>query len=135
MTVDTLPASRHDIPDATPPERFVYVVQNVVGDAQGATVRYTLTTDDGAVLASLPVELREGLYNVTRAFGGANPLSMAALDAAGKGRVLTLTISDLPPHCTAAEETISVNVLTGADSHGRIVLTADIVCADRAPED
>ena len=135
MSADTLAATRHDIPDATAPERFVYVLQNVVGDAQGATVCYALATQDGAELASLPVELREGRYNVTRAFGRANPLSMAALDAAGKGRVLTLTISDLPPHCTAAAETISVDVLTGADSHGRIVIMADIGCADRAPED
>lgn len=130
MSADTLPVTRHDIPDATPPERFVYVLQNVVGDAQGGTARYTLTTDDGAELASLPVELREGSYNVTDAFGRANPLSMAALDAAGNGRTLTLTISDLPPHCSAATDVTSVDVLTGADSRGRIVIRADITCAD-----
>ena len=132
MSADTLVATRHDIPDATAPERFVYVLQNVVGDAQGATVRYTLATQDGAELASLPVELREGYYNVTRAFGGANPLSMAALDTAGKGRTLTLTISDLPPHCNAEAETISVDVLTGCDSEGRIVFRTDIACIEQA---
>ena len=135
MSIDTLPATRHDIPDATPPERLVYVLQNVVGDSQGATVCYTLTTDDGAELASLPVELREGFYNVTRAFRGANPLTMSALNAAGNGRLLTLKISNLSPHCGADEDTISVNALTGCDSHGRIVLTADITCADQTPED
>ena len=124
-------APQHDIPDATPPERFIYVVQSVQGDPQEETVRYTLTADDGAEVVSRPVELREGRYNVTGAFGGTNYLSMAALDAAGNGRTLTMTLSELPPHCDADPRSISVDVLEGCDAQGRIVLEANIVCAAR----
>ena len=124
-------ATQHDIPDATPPERFIYVVQSVRGDPQQATVCYALTTDDGAEVVSRPVEMREGRYNVSGAFGGANYLSMAALDAAGNGRTLTMRLSELPPHCYADPGTVSVAVLHDCDAQGRIVLEASIVCAAR----
>lgn len=124
------PVAQHDIPDAVPPERFVYVIQNVVGDARGATGEYLLTTGDGAQLASLPVELREGRFNITEAFGG-NPLSMAALDAAGNGRVLTLEVSGLPSHCKVAGTKFTVDVLTGCDAEGRVVFEAEIVCDEQ----
>lgn len=121
---------QHRIPDAPPLERSVYIIQNVIGYGRGATARYTLTTDDGARLESLEVELRTGRFNITQAFEGANPLLMSPLNAFGHGRLLSLEVTDLPPFCEPNPASMTVDSLRAGNADGRIILEITITCAD-----
>ena len=114
--------------------RSLYVLQTVVGDAgPAATVQYRLSSMGGLDLISYPVELREGFFNVTAAFGvaesdaeGRHCMRLAVLGSERGPQVVTLQILGLPEHCDAAVEKISADLLTGADSHGRVIIRVDI---------
>ena len=114
--------------------RCLYVLQNVVGDAgPTATVQYRLASTDGLDLISYPVELREGFFNVSAAFRvaksdsyGRHCVRLPALDSEENAQSVTVQILGLPKHCAAAEEQISANLVTGADSHGRVIITFDV---------
>ena len=114
--------------------RFLYVLQNVVGDAgPTATVQYRLASTDGLDLISYPVELREGFFNVSAAFRGAKSDSygrhcvrLPALDSEENAQSVTVQILGMPEHCDTDEDQISANLVTGADSHGRVIITFDV---------
>ena len=114
--------------------RFLYVLQNVAGDAaQTTTVQYRLSATDGLDLISYPVELQEGFFNVTAAFSAADTdsdgrhrLPFSSVDDDGNPRSMTVQILGLPERCDADEEQITVNLITDADLHGRVIMTFDV---------
>ena len=140
--------------------RSIYILQNVVGDSGGANVRYTLTLDkECAIPHDLPenlasklvggiqtkkavtvVELREGFFNISAAVmgrevtdidsGGRTFAPRYAMNADGEPCTFTAAVSHMPDICDAAEDSITANAVTGADSSGRVVTTFDIGCEE-----
>ena len=113
----------------------VYVLQSTVGKSCVETVQYRLHSIDGIELISDPIELREGLYNISAAFWeaerdteGRDYIKFAALDDRGTGRTLSLEILGLPDHCSAASEALSADLLSGVDTRGRAIFRMDISC-------
>ena len=145
--------------------RMVYILQNVVGDSGGADARYSLTLDkECAIPHDLPqnlvgelvggirttpgvtvVELKEGFYNISAAVMGRATTDADdygrtfapryALNKDGEACSFTAAVSHLPDICDAAEDSISANAVTGADSNGRVIVTFDIGCSDDAGDD
>ena len=145
--------------------RMMYILQNVVGDSGGADARYSLTLDkECAIPHDLPgnlegelvggirttpgvtvVELKEGFYNISAAVMGRATTDTDdfgrtfapryALNKDGEACSFTATVSHLPDICDAAEDSISANAVTGADSNGRVIVTFDIGCSDDAGDD
>ena len=145
--------------------RMMYILQNVVGDSGGADARYSLTLDkECAIPHDLPhnltgelvggirttpgvtvVELKEGFYNISAAVMGRATTDTDdygrtfapryALNKDGEACSFTAKVSHLPDICDAAEDVISANAVTGADSHGRVIVTFDIGCSDDAADD
>lgn len=114
--------------------RSLYVLQNVVGNAgPAATVQYRLASAGGLDLISYPVELREGFFNVSAAFGGTESdaygrpyVRVAPFGGGGNAQSVTVQILGLPKHADAAEEQITVNLVRHADMLGRVIITFDI---------
>ena len=145
--------------------RMVYILQNVVGDSGGADARYSLTLDkECAIPHDLPqnltgttvggirttdgvtvVELKEGFFNISAAVMGRATTDADdygrtfapryALNKDGEACSFTAAVSHLPDICDAAEDSISANAVTGADSNGRVIVTFDIGCSDDAGDD
>ena len=141
-------------------ERMMYVLQNVVGDSGGANARYSLTLNKVcAIPHDLPenllaeevggiqttdsvtvVELREGFFNISAAVMGRDTTDedeygrtfapRYALNSDGEPCSFTAEVSHLPDNCDAAEDSITANAVTGADSHGRVITTFDIGCEE-----
>ena len=105
-------------------DRGIYILQNVVGSCTEATVRYTLTTDDGLHLPSGPVPLTEGYYRIDAVFDH-DAITMWALNATGGDRHLELRVIDVPPFVEVAANPITCNLNRGADSHGRVIIRMD----------
>ena len=106
----------------------LYLIQNVFGDSDGGSSRYTLTTTCGvAINTDYVVELREGRFNITMALG-VDPeegLRVAARTSGGEGCIATATVSNLPLNCTAARNPVTAN-LAGADEW--VLLEFEISC-------
>lgn len=86
-------------------------------------------------MISDPVELREGLYNVSAEFGeaerdsdGLDRIQFTALNNRGMGRILSLEALGLPDHCLAGRESISADLVSGADAQGRVIFTMEFSC-------
>ena len=148
------------LPSVAVAERSIYILQNVVGDSGGANARYSLTLDkECAIPHDLPenlvsdlvggiqttsgvtvVELREGFFNISAAVMGRLTTDIDdygrtfapryALNSDGEPCSFTAKVSHLPDICDAAEDSISANAVTGADSHGRVLVTFDIGCEE-----
>ena len=146
-------------------ERMIYILQNVVGDSGDANAKYSLTLDkECAIPHDLPenllarevggiqttksvtvVELREGFFNISAAVMGRDTTDVDdygrtfaprfALNKDGEACSFTAEVEDLPDNCDAAEDSISANAVTGADSNGRVIVTFDIGCSDDAGDD
>ena len=110
----------------------LYLIQNVFGDSDGGSSRYTLTTTCGvAINTDYVVELREGRFNITMALG-VDPeegLRVAARTSGGEGCIATATVSNLPLSCTAARNPVTAN-LAGADEWA--FLEFEIDCTEQA---
>ena len=116
--------------------RFIYILQNAIDDAGGPAVKvqYRLHSMDGIDLISDPVELRQGSFNITAAFRGAERdaegqyyLPFALIDNDGMTRVVELEILELPEYCSAVATHITADLQNG-DSSGRIILRMNLVC-------
>ena len=148
------------LPSVAVAERSIYILQNVVGDSGGANARYSLTRDKHCAIPSdLPknleseevggiqttksvtiVELREGFFNISAAVMGRLTTDIDdygrtfapryALNSDGEPCSFTAEVSHLPDICDAAEDSITANAVTGADSHGRVLVTFDIGCEE-----
>ena len=146
-------------------ERSIYILQNVVGDSGDANARYSLSGNaDCAIPHDLPanlegrnvggiqttdsvtvVELREGFFNISAAVMGRDSTDVDdagrtfapryALNKDGEACSFDSTVSHLPGNCDAAEDSITVNAVTGADSNGRVIVTFDIGCSADDPAD
>ena len=118
-------------PTLDDPERLVYVVQTVVGDACGASVRYRMRAPGGIDLISSPVELRQGRFNISSAFGAEDCIRTAVLESNHGASMLQLEVVDLPPHCATESKnaTLLVDLSMGADSRGRVIVDMRITCS------
>ena len=127
--------------------RKVYLVQNVIGDAGGATAAYKYDApcgapglppalgaraDTGGIQSTTPVtfvELREGRFNVSAGIGGtsADGRAAAALDKNARACVATVSISDVPDDC-ASDASHSANL---ADAGSTVILEFTVDCTPR----
>ena len=128
--------------------RTVYLVQNVVGDAGGASVVYQQSSACGApglpgvlgqraasggivtVEGSTIVELRRGRFNVSKAIASVDGWSVAALNGEGEGCEATVTISGLPDGCSSsASQTADLEA-----SDDTVILEFSVDCTPPAEE-
>ena len=142
--------------------RSVYITQSVVGDAGGASARYSLTdlskcgipddlpanllgvTSGGIVTTTVTsVELREGHFNISKAVmpgtdedsAGRWRARRLALNHNAEPCVATATVSHLPENCSAAANPQSVNLVDDVNDKGRVIMTFNINCDEPAPAD
>ena len=130
----------------------VYLVQNVIGDAGGASVEYKYTAPCGApglpgALKRVPasggissvdgktlVELRTGRFNVSEALpdGTAeNGTAANALDAKGKACEATVAVTGAPASCSVS----SNSPATLASASGSVIIEVKVDCSPPpAPE-
>ena len=84
------------------------------------------------------MELREGFFNISAAVMGRETTDADergrtyapryALNDDGDACSFTAAVSHLPGNCDAAEDSITVDAVTGADSDGRVIVTFDVGC-------
>ena len=132
LLTDSL-TSYSDLPsflDFDDPVRLIYVVQTVVGDACGASIRYRLRAPGGIDLLSSPVELREGRFNITAAFGPEDNIRSSVLEHDHAANTLQLEVLDLPAHCATESKnaTLLADLSKAGDSRGRIIVDMRITC-------
>ena len=130
----------------------VYLVQNVIGDAGGASVEYKYEAPCGApglpgALTATPasggistvgektvVELRTGRFNVSEALPdgtAADGVAATALDAAGDACEATVSVTGVPGHCSVSHN--SPASLATAD--GTVIIEVTVDCSPPpAPE-
>lgn len=130
--------------------RTIYLLQHVLGDAGDAYARYDLSrtcedhsgipeplaaTPTGGIRGIEPetrVELREGRFNITAAIAedpaaddAFDGVEMRVLDRLAEPCTATVSVSQIPEHCTPAETSLSADLLRTAD---RTVLEFTITC-------
>ena len=130
----------------------VYLVQNVIGDAGGASAEYKYTAPCGApglpgALGQTPasggittvegktvVELRTGRFNVSAALpdGSADDGKEAtALDGKGKACEATVSVSGVPAHCSVSHNS-PASLASASDS---VIIEVTVDCSEPvAPE-
>ena len=130
----------------------VYLVQNVIGDAGGASAEYEYTAPCGApglpgalkrapesggittVKAKTVVELRTGRFNVSEALPdgtAADGTAAHALDAKGKACEATIAASGIPASCAVSHNSPA----SLATSDGSVIIEITVDCSPPpAPE-
>ncbi len=138
-------------------DRTIFLLQTVVGDSGGTNVQYALSTECEAP-SPLPVvmppgpenqgiweveeipfvELREGRYNITAAIAddpGAEDafdgVAARALGTGGEVCTATVSLTGLPPQCTAEATDISIDLATSAE---RVIFEFKMTCNGAAPD-
>jgi hypothetical protein len=138
--------------------RNVYLIQTVIGDANGGTASYWLgwpppegPNKDPRCVPGLPgdlrrqigitsetfVELRSGTFNINAAItGNADGIDANALDKKAVQCYAVTYVSNLPDHCEAANPTngASSNLATDADDDGNVRVDMTITCSDPADD-
>ncbi|MDE0652122.1 MAG: hypothetical protein OXI26_00515 [bacterium] len=130
----------------------VYLVQNVIGDAGGASASYEYKAPCGApglpgaltatpasggiseIKAKTVVELRTGRFNVSEALpdGTAdNGVAATALNAKGEACEATIAVSGVPAHCSVS----SNSPASLASDSGSVIIEVTVDCSPPpAPE-
>ena len=138
--------------------RQVHILQNVVGDANGAFATYTLTEDkDCGIPADLPiglspsstggiqvvasenpVELRTGHFEISGAVMNplepSTPANRIALSSDADTCVVTAKVSALPAHCSADNDSLTADLASGVDDKNRAIMRFVITCEAAADD-
>ena len=138
--------------------RNVYLIQTVIGDANGGTASYWLgwpppegPSKDPRCVPGLPgdlrrqigitsetfVNLRSGTFNINAAItSNADGIAANALDKKAVQCYAVTYVSNLPDHCEAENPTngASSNLATDADDDGNVRVDMVITCSDPADD-